>query len=294
MLFFEAFNNEFQAGRSDHQHFPSDIRKALAQAPYLNGGLFTENKLDNIADTFNVSDDFFELLFDHFDGETPGFLESYNFTISEDTPFDQEVAVDPVMIGKVYESLVNIRSEGIEEEDRRGTAGIFYTPRIEIDLMCRLALVDYLANHLGEEHKATLYEAVFAYELDEKQDADAKLKGHESSTKKNLWTKVDSLLRNVTVLDPACGSGSFLVGMLEVLDDFQERANSQLGIQEDQYNRRKRIIGQSLYGVDVMDFAVHIAELRLWLQLMIETEMFLNQLQLSKYQEISCTFNTTN
>ncbi|MFQ6044077.1 MAG: Eco57I restriction-modification methylase domain-containing protein, partial [Candidatus Poribacteria bacterium] len=276
VLFFEAFNNKFQAGRSDLKHFPSNIRKALAQAPYLNGGLFTENKLDNIVSTFNVSDDFFEMLFDRFDGERPGFLERYNFTISEDTPFDQEVAVDPKMIGKVYESLVNIRFEGIEEgEDQRGTAGIFYTPRIEIDLMCRLALVDYLANHLGEEHKATLTEAVFAYEPDEKQDADERL------TRENLWNRLDSLLRNVTVLDPACGSGSFLVGMLEVLDDLQERANSQLGIQEDQYNRRKRIIGQSLYGVDVMDFAVHIAELRLWLQLMIETEIHPAQLQVN-------------
>jgi len=84
---------------------------------------------------------------------------------------------------------------------------------------------------------------------------------------------VSELLRNVTVADPACGSGSFLVGMLQVLDDLLARADHQLGHEETSYERRKRIIGNSLYGVDVMDWAVHVAELRLWLQLVIETDL---------------------
>ncbi len=266
VLFFEAFNNKFQAGRSDRQHFPPEIREALALAPYLNGGLFTRNQLD---ERYHVTlpDDFFVMLFDRFNGSTPGFFERYNFTITESTPFDIEVAVDPEMIGKVYESLVNITFEGLTEEDLRGTAGIFYTPRVEIDLMCRLALVDWLANHLGEHRKPLLYEAVFAYELQEKEEADRKL------TRENLWEELNRLLREVTVCDPACGSGSFLVGMLLVLDDLQERANRVLGIEETPYERRRRIIGQSLYGVDVMDWAVHVAELRLWLQLVVETEL---------------------
>ncbi len=266
VLFFEAFNNKFQAGRSDRQHFPPKIREALALAPYLNGGLFTRNQLD---ERYHVTlpDDFFIMLFDRFNGSTPGFFERYNFTITESTPFDIEVAVDPEMIGKVYESLVNITFEGLTEEDLRGTAGIFYTPRMEIDLMCRLALVDWLANHLGEHRKPLLYEAVFAYEPQEKEAAD------EALTRENLWEELNRLLREVTVCDPACGSGSFLVGMLLVLDDLQERANRVLGIEETPYERRRRIIGQSLYGVDVMDWAVHVAELRLWLQLVVETEL---------------------
>ena len=137
VLFFEAFNNKFHGG---HRHFTDEIRKALATAPYLNGGLFTENDLDE-AHNFQISDARFTGIFD--------FLENYNFTIAEDSPLDQEVAVDPEMIGKVYESLVNVS----DEEDEQGDAGIFYTPRTEIDLMCRLALVDNLTNHLGEEHK---------------------------------------------------------------------------------------------------------------------------------------------
>ncbi|GIV57077.1 MAG: hypothetical protein KatS3mg040_1845 [Candidatus Kapaibacterium sp.] len=171
VLFFEAFNNNFHGG---HRQFPDAIRSALQLAPYLNGGLFTRNQLDD-AYSVTLPDAFFATLFDTFDGSSPGFLERYNFTIAESTPLDIEVAVDPEMIGKVYESLVNITSEGIVEEDQRGSAGIFYTSRVEIDLMCRLALVDALANRLGADKKPLLYDAVFAYETAEKEAADAAL-----------------------------------------------------------------------------------------------------------------------
>ncbi|MEO0005264.1 MAG: DNA methyltransferase [candidate division WOR-3 bacterium] len=266
ILFFEAFNQSFQAGRQDRKHLPEEIRTALATAPYLNGGLFSRNKLDEKYDPI-VPDSFFALLFDSFQGTQPGFLERHNFTITESSPLDVEVAVDPEMIGIVYEQLVNITSEGITKEDQRGKAGIFYTPRVEIDLMCRLALVDWLANHLGENHKPLLYRAVFAYDQPDKESADNEI------ARLNLWHKLNDLLRSVTVCDPACGSGSFLVGMLLVLDDLIARANYQLGIEETPYQRRRKIIGSSLYGVDVMEWAVHIAELRLWLQLVVETEL---------------------
>src|SRR5690606_4265427 len=147
------------------------------------------------------------------------FLERYNFTISEDTPLDQEVAVDPEMIGKVYESLVNVSEDGTADE--RSEAGIFYTPRTEIDLMCRLSLVDWLTNHLGEQHKSLRYDAVFAFTEDEKQSADANLRQY------NLWPQIQHLLNTLQVLDPSCGSGSFLVGMLIVLDDLHQRIDNE-------------------------------------------------------------------
>ncbi|MGH9941830.1 MAG: Eco57I restriction-modification methylase domain-containing protein [Pyrinomonadaceae bacterium] len=166
------------------------------------------------------------------------------------------------MIGKVYESLVNVSTEA----DERGDAGIFYTPRTEIDLMCRLALVDHLTNHVGDKHKNLLSELVFALEPHEKQMADT------AAAEAGLWDALAERLREVTALDPACGSGSFLVGMLHVLDDLQCRVAGQTGARESAYERKKRIIGQSLYGVDVMDWAAHVAELRMWLALIIDAE----------------------
>ncbi|MBN2186360.1 MAG: Eco57I restriction-modification methylase domain-containing protein [Dehalococcoidia bacterium] len=259
-LFFEAFNNKFHAG---HTQFPQEIRDTLQLAPYLNGGLFTENKLDGEYGA-EISDTRFNQIFK--------FLERYNFTIAEDSPLDKEIAVDPEMIGKVYENLVNVS----EDADRRGEAGIFYTPRTEIDLMCRLSLVDHLANHLGDERKELLYQLIFALESDEKADADRAV----AST--GLWPTLNERLHDITVLDPACGSGSFLVGMLNILGDLQERANHQLGIAEAAYERKKRIIGQSLYGVDVMEWACHVAELRLWLALIIDAEFTREELHVRR------------
>ena len=260
VLFFEAFNRKFHGG---HRHFPGKIKDTLSQAPFLNGGLFTENELDTKHD-FLVTDNRFEQIFK--------FFERYNFTIAEDSPLDQEVAVDPEVIGKVYESLVNIS----EEADERGDAGIFYTPRTEIDLMCRLALVDNLSNYLGEEHRSLLYQLIFALEPDEKADAD------KAFSDAKLWPALNHRLHELTVLDKACGSGSFLVGMLHILDNLQDRANRHINIKETPYDRKKRIIGQSLYGVDVMDWACHVAELRLWLALVVDAELTSEELHMRR------------
>ncbi len=173
------------------------------------------------------------------------------------------------MIGKVYESLVNVSPE----TDERGDAGIFYTPRTEIDLMCRLALVDNLAVHLGEEHKSTLYEAVFAFEPDEKTVADLRLNSA------SLWNPLNECLSEIAIVDPACGSGSFLVGMLHILDGLRDRADRQLGRDQFSFDRKKAIIGSNLYGVDVMEWACHVAELRLWLALIIDADIPRAELQ---------------
>ena len=158
--------------------------------------------------------------------------------------------------------------------DERGDAGIFYTPRTEIDLMCRLALVDNLAVHLGEEHKSTLYEAVFAFEPDEKTAADQRLKDE------NLWNLLYECLSEIAIVDPACGSGSFLVGMLHILDDLRDRARSPaLGRDQFSFDRKKAIIGSNLYGVDVKEWACHVAELRLWLALIIDADIPRAELQ---------------
>ena len=251
VLFFEAFNNRPCSG---YRYFPTKIREILQFAPYLNGGLFRKNDLDTDY-LVSVSDTLWGKIFD--------FFEKYNFTIAEDTPLDQEVAVDPEMIGKVYESLVSV------EDEERGDAGIFYTPRVEIDLMCRLALVDNLANHIGtEDGKHLFYETFFAFEPEEKTEADEKLNDA------NLWEDIYKHLTEITVLDPACGSGSFLVGMLHVLDDIHERAEPYIDVETaSRFERRKALIGRNLYGVDVKQWACKVAELRLWLALIIDADV---------------------
>ncbi|HQH73368.1 MAG TPA: Eco57I restriction-modification methylase domain-containing protein, partial [bacterium] len=163
-----------------------------------------------------------------------------------------------------------------ETSNERGDAGIFYTPRVEIDLMCRLALVDHLANRLDAQTKPdvknALYEWIFAVAPAEKAAADKRM------DKPGILEPLSAHLRDIAVLDPACGSGSFLVGMLQILDDLNARLNAQLEISETSYERKKRIIGQNLYGVDVMDWACHVAELRLWLALIIDPQITLEDL----------------
>jgi hypothetical protein len=249
VLFFEAFQGECQEG---HTQFPGAIAAALRLVPCLNGP-FEENDLDRQHEFLLSDAQFLQVL---------TFLERYPFATCAGTSLDQQVATDAEMLGRVYESLANLS----EDADARGDAGIFYTPRTEIDLMCRLSLVDHLANHLGAADKGLLYQALFARGPDEKRDADGRLE------RENLWPALDILLRRVTVFDPACGSGSFLVGMLQVLDDLAERADRIPGRLEIACERRSRIIRQSLYGVDVKPRAIEAAVLRLWLQLLGDAE----------------------
>ena len=104
-------------------------------------------------------------------------------------------------------------------------------------------------------------------------EPDEKTLADKALAKANLWKEFNDSLGKITVLDPACGSGSFLVGMLYILDDLQARAAKQLNLTEAPYDRKKRIIRKNLYGIDVMAWACHIAELRLWLALIIDAEI---------------------
>ena len=275
ILFLEAFNNRYS-----HPHYhPHDIETILAITPYLNGGLFKGNELDELK--FHISDSLFEKVF--------AFFEKYNFTIREELPLDVEVAVDPQMIGYVYESLSNVAEEIYERQD----LGIFYTPTIEVDFMCRRSVVEYLSNHLvspspssppvkggeilqpsplagegeGEGYhlnKEWIYRLLF----DEDKKAVA-----EHITKQKLWYRLEEVFDNLAVVDPACGSGAFLVGMLHVLAELYRLIYSHINREMTEFELKKKIIGNSLYGVDVMPWAVHSAELRLWLQLIIEEDI---------------------
>ncbi|MFH8039239.1 MAG: DNA methyltransferase [Candidatus Aenigmatarchaeota archaeon] len=251
-LFFKAFNRR----QDEIKDLPEYLVKIFYNFPYLNGSLFLENRLDKLE--VNLDDDLFSEIFEVFN--------KYNFTIKEDMPLEQEVAVDPVMIGYVYESLAQVAEEIY---DRRGL-GIFYTPRIEIDFMCRRAVVEYLSKKLPNIPKEKIYEFVFD---EEKQDAE------KFFTQLNIWHKLEEVLDNLTVVDPACGSGSFLVGMMNVIFELYKVIYKNLNKKWSVFNLKSSIVRRSLYGVDVMPWAIRTAELRLWLQLIIEEDFTDEQLK---------------
>jgi hypothetical protein len=250
VIFFEAFNNKFR----NNTVLPDDVKKIFREAPYLNGGLFRKGELDNLS--VRISDDLFKEIFQ--------FFERYNFTIREDL-LDAEVAVDPQMIGYVYESLANVAESSYErEEDLRGTWGIFYTPRIEVEFMCKRALVEYIANHMPEIPKEKVYQFVFD---DDKERAEVFFDNED------LWYDLEELLDDLSVVDPACGSGAFLVGIVNVLSELYRAIYRHMKRDLTDFELKNKIIMRSLYGVDVMPWAVHAAELRLWLQLIVESDL---------------------
>ena len=146
-LFFSAFNNRGNKITS----LPKDVKEVLIDFPYLNGGLFQENEFDQAVELKKaaISDQTFRSIFN--------FYERYNFTIKEDMPLEQEVAVDPQMIGYVYESLANVAEEIYDRKD----LGIFYTPRAEVDFMCKRTLVEYLVKQFPDVPKKMFYIFVF-------------------------------------------------------------------------------------------------------------------------------------
>ena len=246
-MFFKAFNNR----SNEIKELPDEVVKAMANAPYLNGGLFRENPLDKL--NILITDTMFKQILE--------FFKSYNFTIKEDMPLESEVAVDPQMIGYVYESLANVAEEIYDRND----LGIFYTPRVEVDFMCRRSLVEYLSKYLPELPKEKFYRILF-------DPAEEREKIEDWFTKNDQWRKLEDALTNLSVVDPACGSGAFLVGMLNVVSDLYKLIYKYINSTLSDFQLKDRIIQYSLYGVDVMPWAIHAAELRLWLQLIVETE----------------------
>ncbi|MBS3152640.1 Eco57I restriction-modification methylase domain-containing protein [Candidatus Woesearchaeota archaeon] len=253
-IFFKAFNNR----SNELTGLPNDVLKAISGSPYLNGGLFRQNDLDNLK--IKMNDKMFQRIFE--------FFEKYNFTIKEDMPLESEVAVDPQMIGYVYESLAYVGDEIYDRND----LGIFYTPRIEVDFMCKRSLVEYLSKSLPEVPKEKFYHLIF--DLPEEKD-----KIEKWFAKEKMWRKLEGTLDNLSVIDPACGSGAFLVGMLNVVAEVYRIINKHTNRTLTDFQLKNRIIQYSLYGVDVMPWAIHAAELRLWLQLIVETEFKKDELR---------------
>ncbi len=248
--------------------------------PFLNGGLFEPigdydwRKTDiNLPNKLFTNTEFIEEgiigtgVFDVFD--------RYNFTVNEAEPLEKEVAIDPEMLGKVFENLI--------EENRRKGVGAFYTPRDIVHYMCQEALVNYLDTALNKD-KPCVPRAVietFVHLGDQAASYEAaRVSGTKSyalhlpkSIEKHART-IDDKLAEITVCDPAVGSGAFPVGMMmEIVrarsaltpyfNDVRERTP---------YQFKRHAIQSCLYGVDIDPGAVEIAKLRLWLSLVVDEE----------------------
>lgn len=208
------------------------------EIPYLNGGLFQQEKIDEVDSVFPAG--MFQSLFDFFD--------SYNFTIDENDPNDAEVGVDPEMLGKIFENLL---------EDNKDK-GAFYTPKEIVRYMCQESLTAYLQTGIDDaevkEHIANFVKTNDVEEL-----------GGASS---ELAMSLDRKLIDVKICDPAIGSGAFPMGLLREL--YACRKSIEIFEEDNAADIKRHIIQNNIYGVDIEKGAVDIARLRFWLALIID------------------------
>lgn len=291
-LFYNALAN----GERDNNYF----ELLDCKIPFLNGGLFetiggyswteTDIILDNTIFSNNEktkNGDMGTGILDVFD--------RYNFTVKEDEPLEKEVAVDPEMLGKVFEEL-------LEVEDRK-SKGAFYTPREIVHYMCQESLINYLATELNaveEEtssdghselvsesnqltkqaisdfihHSDKLSQAEFIATEKENNNSKYQHQIHQSIIENAQ--KIDDALANIKICDPAIGSGAFPVGMLNEIVRARIALVESGFLRETKkrsiYEYKRQAIQNSIYGVDIEAGAVEIAKLRLWLSLVVDEE----------------------
>lgn len=213
-----------------------DLLSEWNAIPYLNGGLFERESDDEPETIFPES--YFSRLFKFF-GE-------YNFTIDENDPNDAEVGVDPEMLGKIFENLL---------EDNKDK-GAFYTPKEIVQYMCRESLINYL-NKVTELSMSNMRAFV------------ANPEEGVSTLTVQQKEKVDSALKRVKICDPAIGSGAFPMGLLNELLRCREALSNSL---ENRAELKKSIISNNIYGVDIEKGAVDIARLRFWLSIVVDED----------------------
>ena len=207
------------------------------RVPFL-GGLFERTEEDKEISIFpsGLFADFFK------------FLSEYNFTIDENDPNDAQVGVDPEMLGRIFENLL---------EDNKDK-GAFYTPKEIVQYMCRESLIAYLQTNVTDlPTREALRQFVTSHDV-------AVLGGRDSALAQN----VSQCLKKVKICDPAIGSGAFPMGLLNELflcrgaiEDFSNAADI-----------KRHIIQQNIYGVDIEKGAVEIARLRFWLSLITDAD----------------------
>ena len=233
-LFFSGLNNP------NSMDLTQGLATLIGEVPFLNGGLFEETDLDR-REGVTVPDETIKQILS-------GLFDRFNFTVMESTPFDVEVAVDPEMLGKVFEELVTGRHD----------SGAYYTRRPVVSFMCREALKGYLENQGTGLDTEAIGKFVDHYDT--------------SDINVNAARRISEALSDVKVVDPACGSGAYLLGMMQELIELQTALYNAGADAKALYELKLEIIQRNLYGVDIDEFAVNIAMLRMWLSLAIDYE----------------------
>ena len=332
-LFFATLNTEIEKREfsteknATHRNFsryrykrqisnPDKLLGLFAQTPFINGGLFDCLDSEEATDDGGYRIDCFSdkhykrlsipnrLFFDEDDGLFP-LLKHYKFTVEENTPIEQEVALDPELLGKVFENLLAAYNPETGESARKRT-GSYYTPRPIVDYMVEEALVATLAQHVNpSDGDAKFCEERLHYLLDYAKASDDA----------NQWfddVEADRIVRAISelkILDPAVGSGAFPMGVLHKLtlalrrldpdnrrweqlqreraiqraelafDTKDDTARREELVEIDEtfkryrdsdFGRKLYLIQNSIFGVDIQSIACQIAKLRFFISLAIE------------------------
>lgn len=279
-LFFELLNTNQNRRKKE---FQTDY---YAKVPYLNGGLFSPHADDHYKyngvlhcgeyGVVTIPNEWFVRLY--------AILGEYNFTVDENTAYDIELSIDPEMLGRIFENLLAEINPETGENAKKST-GSFYTPRDIVDYMVDSSLCEHLKTKTGiSEEKLR---SLISYSKDD--DDHAVL---DKAEKKKL---IDALY-TITVLDPACGSGAFPIGMLQKIvyilqeldpgaDLWFDKATENVGILLKKefekkfhagslnYIRKLSVIQNSIFGIDIQPIAVEISRLRCFLSLIIEEKV---------------------
>ncbi len=265
-----VFSNALDSDRRDNNDlFDTNVNFAsgsIVKIPYLNGGLFERDSLDELQVRFPK--EYFADLFDLFD--------QYNFTIDENDPNDAVVGVDPEMLGLIFENLL---------EDNKDK-GAFYTPKKIVQFMCKESLIQYLKQSIKDfiekESKrknkdiAILNDAKLLLAEDGKVISDF-VNTNESSKTIDIRTNailINHLLSVVKICDPAIGSGAFPLGLLNEIFNCRRALHNIIDSNSVISNAslKKEILQKNIYGVDIEKGAVDIARLRFWLSIIVDEE----------------------
>lgn len=246
-----------------------DVINLFSEVPFLNGGLFEcldkTRYIDGVEQCYNFDGfsrndgRFADGRFKHravvpnnlfFEPEKGliSILSRYNFTIEENSPEEQQVALDPELLGKVFENLLGAYNPETKET-ARNQSGSFYTPREIVNYMVDESLIAYLGDNAFVR---SLFRTDFSFD----------------KTKSDDYQKIAEKLKAVKVLDPACGSGAFPMGLLNRMIDILERISPD----ESVYDLKLSVIEKCLYGSDIQSIAAQITKLRFFISLICDCE----------------------